>query len=73
MAPTRTRRHRPVYPLIAAVALGGALVSGCGVGVEEPTAQDRQQIQQADAGTQQPQPPEFMGGGAPYEAFDGGR
>jgi len=74
--PVKPRRHRPLYPLLAAVALGGALASGCGVG-DETTAQDRQTIttQQVDAGpqSQQPQPPEFMGGGAPYEALDGGQ
>lgn len=73
MAPLRRQRRQPLYPLLAAVALGGALASSCGVGAET-TAQDRQNITvQVDAGTQPPTPPEFLGGGAPYEALDGGQ
>lgn len=69
------RRHRPLYPVLAALALGG-VVAGCGVGADEPVTQDRQLIVQADAGTrpttQQPDSNQFVGGGAPYEAFDAG-
>ena len=73
----RTRRHQPLYPvLVAALALGGVAASSCGGGFPDDIATQTQKIlvQQADAGTQsqQPDPNNFIGGGAPYEAFDAG-
>ncbi len=69
------RKHRPLYPVLAAAALGALLGSACGPGPEVPLPEELQQQltqQPADAGTQpqQPNPNDFIGGGAPYEAFE---
>ncbi len=85
MSPPRAARSRPQYPRLAvAAALGAAMLTASACGPEFPqepshSAQPIMQAQPADAGAPvidagtPPLPPDFMGGGAPYEAFaDGG-
>ena len=62
-----TRRHCPLYPVLAA-ALGALTLSACGPDAEEGQQQQLLQ-QQTDAG--QPRPVDFLGGAPLPETLPG--
>lgn len=84
---TPSRRRRATYPTLVLAAVCSLGVGGAACGPLEaqapddpstpPAKEQRQPIAPAtavDAGTSAPQPNDFFGGGAPYEAYpeDGG-
>lgn len=79
MPTPRPRRHAAQYPaLLAAAALGAALVTASGCGPDDSLDPGRlvqgiTQVKPADAGTPQPQPGDFLGGAPRMETLpDGG-